>query len=151
MIHGWTEEELRQSFEWISDPDRIASGSNIATGYEWPPHWPSLKLAAGTNLATGTRTKSRMTPAIGANLQSRRPFSWKAAAIQDHSSIAAIDGHVPLPHERQFTGDGDGCRSTRREDGRVESDGVAVQRPPHCLPQGAGTAVGSAGHNDGPI
>ena len=48
---GWIEEELKQSYEWLSDPDRLVTGSN---------------------LATGTRTKSRITSAIGACLQSNQ-------------------------------------------------------------------------------
>lgn len=47
VVHGWTEEQLRQSLEWIEDPD---------------------KLAVATNIPTHARTKGKMTRGAGTNL-----------------------------------------------------------------------------------
>ncbi|MFQ5978503.1 MAG: hypothetical protein ACE5OZ_10285 [Candidatus Heimdallarchaeota archaeon] len=76
VIHGWTQAELEQSHEWLCDPDRISVGSN---------------------LATGTRTKARMTAAVGACLQSGQfvndtmnpSHSQRPSVIATGSNVAA--------------------------------------------------------------
>lgn len=94
VVHGWTLKELQQSLEWIEDPDRLASGTNIGPAYR-SLDVMTKKLAAGTNKAgTGgsqyildhvTSNKSHL--ASGAFQAMTKEKQWVMGYLNPHSSV----------------------------------------------------------------